>query len=139
MRQPKLLRAINTTMVINKKIGKIYKLPQAYILGFQIWSFLHIWCFLRYLHSLRHLSLFRDCFELHFLPPFFHHHFPTMHFYSHSYDICFVDELEWFILLIILITLKFTSFVLFGTHFLPHGSSKVLQLPLHLSKLTIIW
>ena len=41
-----------------------------------------------------------------------------------------------FILAIILNAFKFTFFVLVGTHILPDGSSGVLQLQLHLSKLT---
>ena len=50
--------------------------------------------------------------------------------------ICFANVFDLFILAIILKKLKFTSSVLFGTHILLDESLRVLQLSLHLSKLT---
>ena len=49
-------------------------------------------------------------------------------------EICFVNVFDSFILVIILNTFKFKSFVLFRTHILSRISSRVLQL---LSKLTL--
>ena len=51
--------------------------------------------------------------------------------------ICLTNIFEPFILVITLKTLKITCSVLFGKHIIPDGSSRVLQLQLHLSKLTI--
>ena len=50
--------------------------------------------------------------------------------------ICFPNIFDSFILAIVLKVLKFTSSVLFGMHIIQDGLSRVLQLPLHLSKLT---
>ena len=52
-------------------------------------------------------------------------------------EICFVIVFDSFILVTILNTVKFKSFVLFGTYILSQGPSRVLQLPLQISKLTL--
>ena len=64
--------------------------------------------------------------------------FSTLIFYLHSHlhDICFVNIFDSFILVIMLKTLRLKSSALFGTHNLLDRSSRVLQLPAHLSKLT---
>ena len=49
----------------------------------------------------------------------------------------FINVLESFIPFIILSTSKFTASILLGTHILLNGSSEVLQLPLHLSRVVI--
>ena len=51
--------------------------------------------------------------------------------------IFFINVFDSFIHVITLETLKFTFSVLFGTHILPFESSRLLQFPLHLFKLTI--
>ena len=54
-----------------------------------------------------------------------------------KYEICFASVFDPFVLVIMLKTFEFTFFVLFGTHILLDKSSRILQLPLHLFKLTI--
>ena len=54
-----------------------------------------------------------------------------------KYEICLVGLFNSFILVIILKTFEFTSSVLFATHILLDKSVILLQLPLHLSKLTM--
>ena len=66
-------------------------------------------------------------FDLHFLAS-------NLHLQSHEIFL-FIPLILWFPV-IILSTFKFTSSVLFGLHILQDKSSGVLQLPLHLSKLT---
>ena len=74
-------------------------------------------------------------FKLHFVPS-------NIHF--QSYNVCFTDSFDSFIFVIILNAFTFTSFVvIFGTHNLSkkskniaNESSRVLQLPLYLSKLS---
>ena len=54
-----------------------------------------------------------------------------------SHEICLVNIFAPFILVIKWNTFKFISSVLFGKHILPDRLSRVLQLPVHLSQLTI--
>ena len=55
----------------------------------------------------------------------------------HSHDICFVNVFDSFIPVIMLKTLRFKSSILFGRHTLLDKSLRVLQLPTHLSNLTV--
>ena len=70
----------------------------------------------KFLHSYRHLSLFHFRFELHFL---------SLNLHLHSYFTCLVPVFDSFIFTIVVRTLKFTSFVLFGTHGLSDRSIRV--------------
>ena len=76
--------------------------------------------------SNQHLSLFQHWFELHCLPP-------TL--LSHSHDICFVNVFDLYISVIIFNTLRFKSYVSFGTHTLLGKSLRVIELPTHVSNL----
>ena len=82
-------------------------------------SFFTSWCFW---HSHQHLLLFYHWSELHFVLSYLH---------LNSHDICFVNIFYPFILVIILSTLRFKFFVLFGTHTLLDKLLRVLQLPKH--------
>ena len=55
----------------------------------------------------------------------------------HSQDICLVNVLDSFISVIMLNTFRFKSSVLFGVHSLLDNLLRVLQLPTHLSNLTL--
>ena len=79
--------------------------------------------FFWFLHSHRHLPLFRFWSELHLLPS-------NLHFDSH--DICFVNIFDLFIPYHIKDT-QYKSSLLFGTHTLLDRSLRVLQLLRHLS------
>ena len=94
---------------------------------FQMQSFSHTRCFLGFLNSHQHLSIFHFWSELHILPS-------NLHLLSH--DICFVNFFDSFISVIMLKTLRLKSCVLFGTHTLLNISLGVLQLATHLFKLT---
>ena len=86
--------------------------------------------FFLFLHSHRHLSLFQFILiyiKLYFLPSNLH---------LNSYHTSFVNAFDSFIFVIILKTLKLTSSALFGTFILLDESPRILQLPLHLSKIT---
>ena len=98
---------------------KYSSILQAHLLGFSIKSFPHIWCFIRFLPSHRHNSLFYFWFKLHFK----------------SNKICFVFHL--FIHIFIIKVSKSTSPVLLGIYFLLDRRPRVLQLTLHLSKIAI--
>ena len=75
----------------------------------------------------QHLSPFHFRSELHFFPP-------NLHIQSH--DLCFVKIFDSFILVIMLEVLRLKASVLFGTHTLLDKSLRVLQLLMHLCKLT---
>ena len=51
------------------------------------------------------------------------------HHHQYKLEICYASAFGSFILLIILNTFSFTSFILLRTHFLPNGSYAALQLP----------
>ena len=85
--------------------------------------------FFGYLHSHQHSLLLQFRFKLHFL---------SSNLHSHLHDICFANVLDSFIPVIILKTYKFKSSVSFGTHTLLDKSSRVLQVPTHLSRLITI-
>ena len=104
--------------------AKYFTFLQIHALGFQTYSFSHVWCFL---HSHWHLSLFNYWFELHFVPT-------TLHLHWH--DMWFFNVLDSFISVSLLNTLRFQSSVLFGTHIFLDKSFRVLQLPTHLSNAT---
>ena len=67
-------------------------------------------------------------FELQFLPSNLH---------LHLHGICFANVFDSFIPIIMLNTLRLKSSVLFGLHTLLGKSLRVLQLPIHLSNLTV--
>ena len=69
---------------------------------------------------------FHHWFELRFL---------TTNLHLHSLDICFVNVFNSFIPVIMLNSLGFKSYVLFGTHTLLDKSLRVLQVLKHLSNL----
>ena len=56
----------------------------------------------------------------------------------HLHHMCFVNVFDWFILLIILKTPRFKSYILFGMHTRWDRSLGVLQLPTYLPKLTAV-
>ena len=60
-----------------------------------------------------------------------------MNLHLHSHDICFVNVFSSFIPVILLNTLRCKSSALFGRHALLDKSLRVLQVPTHLSKLTV--
>ena len=65
-------------------------------------------------------------------------HFLPSNLYLQSHELCFTFDFYLFIRIIIKNTLTFTSFILhFRIHYLSNRSSNILQLPLHLSKVTI--
>ena len=72
---------------------------------------------------LPHLSLLRFCIKLHFLPS-------SLHLQSH--EICFMDDYDSFIFVVILNTFVFTFFVLFCIQNLSDKSSIILS---HFQKL----
>ena len=57
-------------------------------------------------------------------------------FYIYAHEICFENVFDSFVPIIMLHTLKFKSFLLFGIHTLLDKSLRILQLPTHLSNLT---
>ena len=79
------------------------------------------------LHSNPHFLLFYHWSELHIF---------TSNLHLHSHDACFVNVFDPFIFVIMLITLRSKSSVLFWTHTLLDKSLRVLQLPTNLSNLT---
>ena len=95
---------------------------QIHVLGFQTYSFTHICS----LHSQWYLLLFHHWSDLYFV---------SSNLNLHSHEIYF-NVFYSFIPVIRLKTLRFKSFVLFGTHALLDKSLIVLQLPAHLSNLT---
>ena len=63
--------------------------------------------------------------------------FSTTNLHLELHGICFLNGFDSFFFVIILNAFIFTSSVFFGMHILPDGSSIVLELLLHLSKLII--
>ena len=63
-------------------------------------------------------------------------HFLLWNLHSHLNDICFINVFNLFISGFMLEMFRFKSSVLYGTHTLLERSSKVLQFPSHLFRLT---
>ena len=84
--------------------------------------------FFGFSHSHWHFFLFHLWLELHFL---------SLNLHLHSQDIFFVNFFASFTPVIMLKTLTFRLYVLFGTHTLLYKSLRVLQFPTHLSKLKV--
>lgn len=101
---------------------------QVHMLKLRAYSSSHTCCLNCILHSHLHLSLFNFGFEIIFLPSNVH---------LQSYEVSLTANFDSFILVFVLCTFNFTFSGLFATYSVPERSSKLLKLPLHISKLRI--
>ena len=109
-------------------LSKYLPFSQVHVLRFQIYIFSHTKMF---------FLIFALTSTQFFIPLLIWIHFLPMNLHLHLNDIYFINVFYSFVLVIILKTLKFTSFVLFEAHVLLDVSSRLLQLSLHLSQLII--
>ena len=90
-------------------LAKYLPFSQLKVAGFQIQGFFAHMIFFRMLQSHQYQSPFNFWLEL---------HFPPSNLHLHSLDIYFFNVFDSFIPVITLKTLRFKSYVLFGTHIL---------------------
>ena len=159
-----MLTAINNTVIINKKVGKIQiffftgyfffvkicwhcfcwnsLIPPNYWVINNTWIFFTIFAttFSKIPNIIFFAHMFFRFFHSHQHLPLFHVWFELLflpsNLHLHLHDICFVNVFDSFIPVIMLKTLRFKSSLSFGTNTLLDRSLRVLQLPTYLSKWT---